>query len=116
MSVGFVDGPPLLDLAYAEDSRAEVDMNVAMTDAGAYVEVQGTAEAGRSIALQLDALLGLAQVGIERLFAVQRGALGGDLAGSCPLTPSLAALVAESAGSICAIARCGARSPSSRRR
>jgi ribonuclease PH len=75
VSVGFVDGRALLDLAYAEDSKAEVDMNVAMTDAGAYVEVQGSAEARPFDRVQLDTLLGLAQVGIERLFEIQRGAL-----------------------------------------
>jgi len=75
VSVGFVDGRSLLDLAYAEDSKADVDMNVAMTDAGAYVEVQGSAEARPFDRIQLDTLLGLAQVGIERLFEIQRGAL-----------------------------------------
>ena len=74
-TVGFVDGRALLDLAYAEDSRAEVDMNVAMTDAGAYVEVQGSAEARPFDRVQLDELLGLAQLGIDRLFEIQRGAL-----------------------------------------
>jgi ribonuclease PH len=75
VSVGFVDGRALLDLAYAEDSRAKVDMNVAMTDAGAYVEVQGSAEARPFDRVQLDELLGLAQLGIDRLFEIQRGAL-----------------------------------------
>jgi ribonuclease PH len=75
ISVGYVDGVAHLDLAYTEDSRAEVDMNVAMTGEGAYVEVQGTAE-GRSFdRAQLDAMLGLAQSGIERLFEIQRAAL-----------------------------------------
>jgi ribonuclease PH len=75
VSVGFVDGRALLDLAYAEDSRAEVDMNVAMTEAGAYVEVQGSAESRPFDRVQLDRLLGLAQLGIERLFEIQRGAI-----------------------------------------
>jgi ribonuclease PH len=75
VSVGYVDGVAHLDLAYTEDSRAEVDMNVAMTGAGAYVEVQGTAE-GRSFdRAQLDTMLSLAQEGIERLFGFQRAAL-----------------------------------------
>jgi len=75
ISVGYVDGVAHLDLAYTEDSRADVDMNVAMTGAGAYVEVQGTAE-GRSFdRAQLDAMLALAQSGIERLFEIQRAAL-----------------------------------------
>jgi ribonuclease PH len=75
ISVGYVDGSPHLDLAYSEDSRAEVDMNVAMTGAGAYVEVQGTAE-GRSFDRdQLDTMLSLAHDGIEQLFRHQRAAL-----------------------------------------
>jgi ribonuclease PH len=75
ISVGYVDGIAHLDLAYTEDSRADVDMNVAMTGAGAYVEVQGTAE-GRSFdRAQLDVMLSLAQSGIERLFEIQRAAL-----------------------------------------
>lgn len=75
VSVGFVDGLATLDLAYSEDSRAEVDMNVAMTDAGEYVEVQGSAEARPFGRAQLDELLSLAQRGIEQLFEVQRSAL-----------------------------------------
>jgi ribonuclease PH len=75
ISVGYVDGAAHLDLAYAEDSRAEVDMNVAMTGAGAYVEVQGTAEARPFDRAQLDAMLALAQGGIETLFGLQRAAL-----------------------------------------
>jgi ribonuclease PH len=74
-SVGIVDGRPLLDLAYEEDSRAHVDMNVAMTDALRYVEIQGTAEATPFDRAQLDALLDLAQGGILSLFAAQREAL-----------------------------------------
>jgi ribonuclease PH len=75
VSVGFVDGAALLDLQYTEDSRAEVDMNVAMTDAGAFVEVQGTAEARPFDRSQLDRMLGLAELGIDALFAKQRAAL-----------------------------------------
>ena len=75
VSVGYVDGRPHLDLAYSEDSRAEVDMNVAMTDAGEYVEVQGSAESRPFDRAQLDELLGLAHRGIERLFEAQREAL-----------------------------------------
>ncbi|GAC1523973.1 MAG: ribonuclease PH [Vulcanimicrobiaceae bacterium] len=75
VSVGFVDGVGHLDLQYSEDSRAEVDMNVAMTDAGAFVEVQGTAE-GRSFdRAQLDEMLALAEAGIASLFTMQRHAL-----------------------------------------
>jgi ribonuclease PH len=75
ISVGYVEGVAHLDLAYTEDSRADVDMNVAMTGAGAYVEVQGTAEARSFDRSQLDAMLALAQSGIERLFEIQRAAL-----------------------------------------
>ena len=75
VSVGYVDGLAALDLAYEEDSRAEVDMNVAMTDAGEFVEVQGTAEGRPFSRAQLDELLGLAEAGIRRLFDVQRDAL-----------------------------------------
>jgi ribonuclease PH len=75
ISVGYVEGLAHLDLAYEEDSRAEVDMNVAMTGAGAYVEVQGTAEARPFDRAQLDTMLSLAQSGIETLFDFQRAAL-----------------------------------------
>jgi ribonuclease PH len=74
-SVGYVDGVAHLDLAYSEDSRADVDMNVAMTDAGAFVEVQGTAETRPFDRPQLDTMLDLARTGIERLFLIQRSAL-----------------------------------------
>jgi ribonuclease PH len=76
VSVGIVGGVPVLDLPYEEDSRADVDMNVAMTAAGAFVEVQGTAEGKPFARTELDALLGLAEGGIRELFAVQAQALG----------------------------------------
>lgn len=75
-SVGVVDGARLLDLAYEEDSRAEVDMNVVMTGGGRYVEVQGTAEAlpfGRESLIEM---LDLAETGIRRLIDFQREAVG----------------------------------------
>ena len=75
VSVGIVDGTPVLDLPYAEDSTAEVDMNVAMTAAGGFVELQGTAEGKPFDRGQLDILLALADSGIRRLFDVQRDAL-----------------------------------------
>ncbi len=75
VSVGFVDGIPHLDLQYTEDSRADVDMNVAMTDAGAFVEVQGTAEGAAFDRKGLDAMLALAEGGIATLFALQHDAL-----------------------------------------
>ena len=77
VSVGIVDGTPVLDLPYDEDSRAEVDMNVAMTDAGGFVEVQGTAEREPFTRAQLDGLLELADGGIRQLFAAQARALTG---------------------------------------
>ncbi len=78
-SVGIVGGQPLLDLAYDEDSKALVDMNVFMTDASRFVELQGTAEAAPFDRRELETLLSLAEVGIRRLFALQDGALGANL-------------------------------------
>lgn len=78
-SVGVVDGAPLLDLAYLEDAAAEVDLNVVRTGAGAYVEVQGTAEASPFPRETLNALLNLADAGMERLLSLQREALEGRL-------------------------------------
>jgi ribonuclease PH len=72
VSVGIVDGVPLLDLAYVEDARAEVDANIVMTDAGAYVEAQATAEGAPYTRAQLDALLALANAGIGELLRLQR--------------------------------------------
>jgi ribonuclease PH len=75
VSVGIVDGVPMLDLPYAEDSRAEVDMNVVMTGSGRFVEVQGTAEGLPFTRSELDELLGLAEAGIGRLLAMQDAVL-----------------------------------------
>jgi len=72
ISVGLVDGVPLLDLNYAEDSRAEVDANIVMTDAGEFIEVQGTSEGKPFSRAQLDQLLHLAEGGIHELLALQR--------------------------------------------
>ena len=72
VSVGIVGGVPLLDLDYAEDSHAEVDCNVVMTDTGAFVEVQATAEGAPYTRAQLDTLLALAEKGIQELLALQR--------------------------------------------
>jgi ribonuclease PH len=74
-SVGIVGGTPMLDLAYDEDSRAEVDMNVFMTDAGRFTELQGTAEATPFSREELDRLLSLADGGIRKLLAAQRTVL-----------------------------------------
>lgn len=75
VSVGILDGVRVLDLDYEEDSRAEVDFNVVGTDAGAYVELQGTAEGKPFDRAALDALLDLANVGLGRLFEAQSAAL-----------------------------------------
>jgi ribonuclease PH len=75
-SVGIVTGIPMLDLAYEEDSKAFVDMNVAMTDSGRFVELQGTAEATPFDHRDLETLLALAERGIAKLLDVQRDALG----------------------------------------
>jgi ribonuclease PH len=72
VSVGVVDGACLLDLDYSEDSRAETDMNVVMTSAGAFVEVQGTAEGAPFTRAELDELLGLAAAGIGRIIESQK--------------------------------------------
>ena len=76
VSVGIVSGTPRLDLEYAEDVVAEVDMNVVMSSEGRFVEVQGTGEHGTFDRRALDALLDLASAGIARLDAAQRSALG----------------------------------------
>ena len=76
VSVGLMSGEPRLDLDYAEDVRADVDMNVVMSDASGFVEVQGTGEHGVFDRAQLDGLLDLAVAGIGRLDAAQRAALG----------------------------------------
>ena len=75
-SVGVVDGTPLLDLAYDEDSRAEVDMNVVKTASGAFIELQGTAETKPFDRAGLDALLALADRGIAELMSRQRELVG----------------------------------------
>ena len=75
ISVGLLGGRALLDLEYSEDSACDTDMNVVMTGAGAYVEVQGTAEGAAFTRAQMDALLGLAECGIAELVAAQRAAL-----------------------------------------
>jgi ribonuclease PH len=77
VSVGIVGGEPMLDLCYEEDVAADTDMNVVMTGEGAYVEVQGTAEAEPFDRKQLDTLLDLAATGCAELTAAQRRALDG---------------------------------------
>ncbi len=80
VSVGIIDGTPMLDLPYDEDVRAETDMNVVMTGAGAFVEVQGTAEGAPFDRAELDALLALAEKGCADLTAIQTAALEGGAA------------------------------------
>ena len=77
VSVGVVQGTPLLDLEYVEDSACDTDMTVVMTAAGGFVEVQGTAEGAPFSRAEMDALLGLADRGIRELVALQRAALVG---------------------------------------
>ncbi len=75
ISVGIVEGTPLLDLEYTEDSACDTDMNVVMTGAGNYVEVQGTAEGAAFSRKEMDALLVLAEKGISELVVMQTAAL-----------------------------------------
>jgi ribonuclease PH len=75
VSVGIVDGTPLLDLEYIEDSACDTDMNVVMTGGGGFVEVQGTAEGAAFTRDEMGLLLGLADKGIRDLIAAQRRAL-----------------------------------------
>jgi ribonuclease PH len=75
ISVGLVQGTPLLDLEYTEDSACDTDMNVVMTGAGHFVEVQGTAEGVAFSRLEMDALLALAEQGIRELVALQKTSL-----------------------------------------
>ncbi len=79
VSVGMVDGTPLLDLDYSEDSHADVDFNVVGTDDGHYVEVQGTAEGKPFDRAQMDRLLALADDGLRRLFDEQAKAIVGAI-------------------------------------
>ena len=76
VSVGIVDGVPLLDLDYAEDSGCDTDMNVVMTGAGGFVEIQGTAEGAPFSRAEMSALIALGESGIAKLVAAQRLSLG----------------------------------------
>jgi len=78
-SVGIVNGQMMLDLAYEEDSRADVDMNVVMTSAGEFIEIQGTAERVAFNKNEMTGMLSFAQTGIERLIDMQRQHLKGIL-------------------------------------
>jgi ribonuclease PH len=79
VSVGIVNGEPMLDLCYVEDSEAEVDMNVVRTDSGHFVEVQGTGEESVYSRSQLNAMLDLAEKGCSELIALQKKFLGVQL-------------------------------------
>lgn len=76
VSVGIVRDRPVLDLEYSEDSRAETDMNVAMTETGRFIEIQGTAEQAAFSRAELDSMLTLAEKGIGELIDLQRSAIG----------------------------------------
>jgi ribonuclease PH len=78
VSVGVLNGIPILDLDYSEDSKADVDANIVMTDKNAFVEIQGTAEQEPFDSATLEMLLVLASMGLDQLFAAQRKALGHD--------------------------------------
>jgi ribonuclease PH len=75
ISVGIVQGVPMLDLAYTEDSACDTDMNVVMTASGGFVEVQGTAEGAAFSRAEMDALLSLAGEGIRELVQLQQHSL-----------------------------------------
>jgi ribonuclease PH len=75
VSVGIIDGVPMLDLPYEEDSRADTDMNVVMTERGHLIEVQGTAEGAPFPRTDLDRMIDLAAVGIKELCRLQKSAL-----------------------------------------
>jgi ribonuclease PH len=75
VSVGVYQGTPILDLDYAEDSNAETDMNVVMTENGGFIEVQGTAEGEPYSRAEMDAMLGLAERGIQEIIAHQQACL-----------------------------------------
>jgi ribonuclease PH len=75
VSVGIIEGVPLLDLKYEEDSIADVDMNVVCTGAGRFIEIQGTAERVPFTREQMNEMLALAETGINELFTIQRNAL-----------------------------------------
>jgi len=78
-SVGILNGTPILDLCYEEDSKAEVDMNVVMTGAGEFIEIQGTAERKAFSKEQMDALMDLGKKGITELVGIQKEMLKGIL-------------------------------------
>ena len=89
ISVGMIDGVPMLDLCYEEDCRAEVDLNVVMTESGNFVEIQGTAERNPFSRAQLNEMLDLAESGIRKIFEIQRSIIyGGDKPSGPPSGPN----------------------------
>ncbi len=78
LSVGVYRGTPVVDLDYPEDSEAETDMNVIMTDRGGFIEIQGTAEGTPFEQHELDSMLSLARSGINQIFDIQKAALASD--------------------------------------
>ncbi|MFQ6104379.1 MAG: ribonuclease PH [Candidatus Glassbacteria bacterium] len=76
VSVGIVNGVPVLDLSYEEDSKADVDMNIVMTESGKFIEIQGTAEGAPFGDAELKELLDLGRSGIKKLIAIQKESLG----------------------------------------
>ena len=88
VSVGLVHGRPVLDLCYEDDRQAEVDMNVVMTSAGQFVEIQGTGEKSGFTDAQLAEMLTLARGGIEKVFEIQKAALGPELLSAAGLDAS----------------------------
>ena len=77
VSVGIIESTSILDLAYTEDSNAEVDMNIVCTGSGQFIEIQGTAERQPFTREQMDEMLLMAEKGINQLFTIQRYALNG---------------------------------------
>jgi ribonuclease PH len=77
ISVGIVDGTPISDLKYEEDSNADVDMNIVCTGTGKFIELQGTAEQEPFDRDQMNEMLKLAEKGVNELFEIQRGVLNG---------------------------------------
>ena len=75
VSVGIIEGTPILDLAYTEDSSADVDMNLVCTGSGKFIEIQGTAEREPFSRDQMDEMLKLGEIGVNKLFEIQRNAL-----------------------------------------
>jgi ribonuclease PH len=88
VSAGLLHGRPVLDLCYDEDRDAEVDMNVVMISTGDFVEVQGTGEKSAFSGEQLGEMLALARGGIEKIFEIQKAALGEELLAEAGLGPA----------------------------